>query len=306
LNEIVRRILKDMKDEALLEKLCTLSNADWNSLIMEAMRLRMQNTAPTQVLKNHCENRFTLPANADPVAYHRLEAELLKLAENMNMQSVLLSPAAPMGSCAVFGCVDQNNVLSALRNTELLADPTNMLCIIAAQRIREGALDPNVCGHLCTTARVARAQKPAKARQLAHFGLFCIVSYGRDTGSYGCESKLLMEQLAYYKRLLQDRYAAKLAVTLRKRAGYADADGFFCCMADVFAAQMPDVPLELDPNCADHGYYRGVNFKIYMLKDGEKLEIGDGGFVDWLQRLSGNRKLRCLISGVGIERLMML
>ena len=34
------------------------------------------------------------------------------------------------------------------------------------------------------------------------------------------------------------------------------------------------------------------------------MEIGDGGFVDWLSRMTGIRKRRCLISGVGLERLM--
>jgi hypothetical protein len=32
------------------------------------------------------------------------------------------------------------------------------------------------------------------------------------------------------------------------------------------------------------------------------VEIGDGGFVDWTQRLTGNRKERLLISGVGVDR----
>ncbi|MFI0799771.1 hypothetical protein [Amycolatopsis lurida] len=33
---------------------------------------------------------------------------------------------------------------------------------------------------------------------------------------------------------------------------------------------------------------------------------GDGGFVDWTQRLVGNRKERTLISGVGVDRLAMV
>jgi len=31
--------------------------------------------------------------------------------------------------------------------------------------------------------------------------------------------------------------------------------------------------------------------------------IADGGFVDWTQRLTGNRKERLLISGFGVDRL---
>jgi len=35
----------------------------------------------------------------------------------------------------------------------------------------------------------------------------------------------------------------------------------------------------------------------------EELEIADGGFTDWTQRLSGNQKERLLISGMGLELL---
>jgi hypothetical protein len=40
------------------------------------------------------------------------------------------------------------------------------------------------------------------------------------------------------------------------------------------------------------------------LVDGtSRVDVGDGGFVDWTQRLLGNRKERLLISGIGIDRL---
>lgn len=38
--------------------------------------------------------------------------------------------------------------------------------------------------------------------------------------------------------------------------------------------------------------------------DAEEREIGDGGFVDWTGKLTGNRKERLLISGFGVERLV--
>ena len=41
-----------------------------------------------------------------------------------------------------------------------------------------------------------------------------------DSGSYSCEKELLVKQLTYYKKLLIDKYEAKLSVTLRKRSGY--------------------------------------------------------------------------------------
>ena len=54
----------------------------------------------------------------------------------------------------------------------------------------------------------------------------------------------------------------------------------------------------------ENSYYKGLNFKIYGEIDGVRREIADGGFVDWINRMTGLRKLRCLISGAGLERLL--
>jgi histidyl-tRNA synthetase len=51
------------------------------------------------------------------------------------------------------------------------------------------------------------------------------------------------------------------------------------------------------------GYYTGMCFKIYAGDGDQDLEVADGGFVDWSQLLTGNRKERLLISGFGIDRL---
>jgi len=42
----------------------------------------------------------------------------------------------------------------------------------------------------------------------------------------------------------------------------------------------------------------------YLRRRLEEWEIADGGFVDWTQRLLGNRKERLLISGFGLELLV--
>ena len=52
---------------------------------------------------------------------------------------------------------------------------------------------------------------------------------------------------------------------------------------------------------AANGYYTGIQFKVYVTAGQKEWEIADGGFVDWTQRLLGNRKERLLISGFGLE-----
>ena len=63
-----------------------------------------------------------------------------------------------------------------------------------------------------------------------------------------------------------------------------------------------EIGFEQEPQAS--GYYRGVQFKLYILRDGGEREIADGGFVDWTQRLLENRKERLLISGFGLELLV--
>lgn len=65
-------------------------------------------------------------------------------------------------------------------------------------------------------------------------------------------------------------------------------------------------PGDVDPGSENNHYYRGLNFKIYMQKEGERIEIADGGFVDWISKMTGDKKDRCLISGLGLERLLSL
>jgi len=307
MSAITDRILTQLGDHALLDKLSALPKSDLYSILLRLFQIQANNTTPADVLKAFKANRFSVPSEADPVAFHLLEAELLSLAQDDGIKPVLLSPAAPFASCAAFGCVDQNNIVSAARGIEILSDPTNMLSVlIAAQRMQKEADNPYPL-HYCTTARVLRAQLFPNVKGLyPHFGIFCIVSSGKDSGSYTCEKNLLAKHLSYYKKLFSAKYATNLSVAVRKRGGYHDTDGFFDSMAKLIADEYPGVPISLDVDHADNNYYKGINFKIYMETGNEKIEIGDGGFVDWMQRMTNTKKERCLISGIGLERLMSL
>lgn len=222
----------------------------------------------------------------------------------MDIQTVLLSPSAPLGSCSVFGCVDQYNVVSALRGTETLSDPSNMMAIIIADRLKYRNESNRPPLHYATTARVVRAQAFSGKGFFAHFGLFCMVSSGKDVGSYACEKELLKKHLNFYKELLQEEFNVKLSIVLRKRGGYADGEGFFNKMTEAVQTTLLDTPLSLDYDDLDNKYYQGINFQIYMETEHEKMAIGDGGFVDWIYQMLGSKKERCLISGIGLDRFL--
>jgi len=305
MNPISDRILTKLGDKELIDKLSTLSRSDFNSLLLNIFKSQAQNTAPIDILKAFQANRFSVPSKLDPVAYHLFEAEFLSLAQKADLKAVLLSPAAPFSSSSAFGCVDQNNVVSATRGVEILSDPTNMLAIIIADQLKNKEADNLTPIHYCTTARTLRAQAfPNKKGYYSHFGIFCIVSSGKDNGSYACEKELLSKQLNFYRKALFEKYGANLSIILRKRPGYTDTDGFFDRMVKFMEDEFPDIPIQLNLENEENHYYTGINYTIIMEKDNQIIEIGDGGFVDWTQQMTNNRKERCLISGIGLDRLL--
>ena len=89
----------------------------------------------------------------------------------------------------------------------------------------------------------------------------------------------------------------KLTVTLNVRNGYTDKIGFIdrihCHLREIY----PYTDFIMNVEETDNSYYQGINFKIIV----EGIELVDGGFVDWTQKLLGNKKERLLISGTGID-----
>ena len=95
-----------------------------------------------------------------------------------------------------------------------------------------------------------------------------------------------------------------MSLTLRRRAGYSDPDGFLEAMKAFVQEELPELPVQIEEQ-EENAYYKGLNFKIYRTAHGETFEVGDGGFVDWMEQLVGNRKERCLISGLGMDRMLL-
>ena len=52
-----------------------------------------------------------------------------------------------------------------------------------------------------------------------------------------------------------------------------------------------------------NSYYYGMRIKVKIIADGVEYEIGDGGLLDWTQKLLANKKERMLTMGLGIQLL---
>lgn len=202
------------------------------------------------------------------------------------------------------GPVRQKKVVSAVRGVEVISDPTNMLALYLADKLKKGEMDNAQGVHLCTACRVLRGQMFTGPARTQHFSLFGMISSGRDTGSYGCESALLIRQIEFCVEFIRSRCGNPVSLMLGGRSGYPDSVGFLDRLSGVCRHAFPDIPLTLDGAKADNLYYLGLNYKISIQSDGNVLEICDGGFVPWTQELLDNRKERLLIGGMGLDRLL--
>lgn len=304
---IIHRILAGLDNKEILNELLSLSKSDLNSLLIELYRRLSVAGSEKELLKSFQSNRFAVPSDVSPLDFHQLEVDILAHAKKSGVESLLLSPVVPFGTSSAFGCVNQNNILSAIRGTEVLSDPTNMLAILIADNYKTGKIQTKETVHYCTTARVLRAQAFFQKGYTPSFGIFGFVSSGKDTGSYNCEKELIAKQIHFYLSLFQKvNPDMKLAITLSKRSGYPDGDGFFDRMSTCIRENAMHIPLTLDTDNEENQYYKGLHFKLLACIDNSMVELVGGGFVEWVSTMAGNSKLRCLTSGIGMERLLVL
>jgi hypothetical protein len=224
-----------------------------------------------------------------------------------------LSPVCPLGTNAAIATVDQNKVITTIRNSEVVADATNVLALECASR-RRHLLQINPKNRervrLCTSHRIVRGQAYQDPGLSPHFRLLGLCAAGRDEGSFQFETTSLVEHITFYLHLLREAI----------QPGYP-VDQFRVTITDLeqgrrertlkehvlepLMANYPGVICQFDPDRASgRGYYVGACFHIYATNAARnEFELIDGGFTSWTQQLLSNNKERLLISGLGIERL---
>lgn len=221
-------------------------------------------------------------------------------------EPVELAPLAPLGTHSAFSRVDQNNVVTTVRMTEVAADPTNQLALEAAVR-RQGQLRSAPRSteqiRLCGIERVVRAQVFDGPGSFAHFSLLGVVIGGRSLGGRRFELGALCDVLVGLSGLVAEATDHRVGIQL------TDFDGSYrevlAAVADQVATDRVTCSID-DERSHGRGYYPDVCFKLFVDTGDEVIEVGDGGAVDWASALLQNRKERLLIGGVSLERLALL
>lgn len=313
MNKITDRIVRMAEGKDFMGFLTDgIGLADLQSLLLSVYEKRVSKLSPSDVLKQYQANRFVQPSPINPVTFIQFNQLALSLLPN-GFQPIDLSPLAPLGSCSCLGPVSQNNIVTSIRNTEVVSDSTSILALECA-RLRRDCLSQSPKGDnhvkLATFQRQVRAQKFDIPHAFAHFMLFAMCSAGRDRGSFLFHIQALIEHIDFYIKLLLNLEFINMPVkgirlaffTLNPR--FNDVLRMKVCT--LIEKQFPDIGIDIDPKGErGDGYYQDVRFNIFACdKKGEEYFLADGGFTDWTQKLLQSRKERLFTSGIGVERII--
>lgn len=315
-DKIIARIVRESAVPNLLEVLSeALSPTDLQSLLLAVFHHRAARQTPRRVLEQFERNPFVRPDPVPVRALLALEALALDLAEPA-FEALELAPLAPLGTCSALAPVDQNRVVSSIRNTEVVADATNVLALECALRRRaQRQARPAIAGpvRLCAGHRLTRAQRYSGPHLRAHFRMFSLCTAGRATAAGAFESAAVVDQVGFYLRFLAAAAAqgytfGDLLIAFTPLADAAARTQLEQQVMAPLAAQFPGVRLEIDPHPTTvAGYYEWVRFQIYARDTrGDEYMLGDGGFTDWTRQLLSDQRERLLTSGIATERLITL
>ncbi len=270
----------------------TLPSSRLWSLLMEVMAQRAARRTSAMLLDQWARDGFTAFAYIDQRTLVSIDAHLLEAARTF--EAVELSPLAPLGSCSVVGLTSQHKIVSALRGTEVVSDPTNVLALECARRLRA---DPAQVVRFATCHRCVRAQEVPKQPGFApHFRIFCLATAGREQQDHAFVVSALVEHIQTMNSAL-DRLEAH---------GYAFPDRTITVLATAERASVGDRIAAAIPGAVraplEHRYYDGLRYQISARGSaGAHVPLIDGGAFDWVGKLAANRRLVFVASGMGSQ-----
>jgi hypothetical protein len=284
----------DWIDKDAVAALDQLAGSELQSVLLEVMRRRAAARDPADVLAQYRRDAFCQPATIDQRTVVAVDGHLLAAAEAFT--ALELSPVAPLGTCSTVALVDQNRVLSALRGTEIVSDPTNVLALECASRLREA---PDAELHFATCQRVIRTQPAPKLPGYAqHFRIFVLASAARERAEHGFAVQTLALHIRTIMRALDRleqhgyRFGARRIDIKTTDAGAPIGDRLAAALGDLAIARKP----------LDHPYYAGVRYNIWVTApDGNELPLIDGGLCDWVAKLLSNRRYVFAVTGMGAQ-----
>jgi hypothetical protein len=209
-SNIVRRVERDAQIPGLFEALAErLPASDLQSLLLETVARRATRMGLPQAVTRRRESPLLKPSGVDARVLNRFDGIAFETA--VEFEALELSPVCPLGLEHRLGGQHQNNILSTIRNVEMLGDSTPALALeCALLRVDPAARSTTV--RLCASQRVVRLQPFDVEGFTAHFRLFALVSAGRDSGWLTFECIHLVEHVRFYLALFERLNSAGFAI----------------------------------------------------------------------------------------------
>lgn len=265
---------------------------------LEVARRQASRRVPADLVSQRARDGFVQPSPLDLREAHRLDALALEAAREFD--AVLLSPVAPLGVCSVLAPTSQDRTLSAARALEVVSDPTNVLALECARRlVADAARDVR----LCTVHQTLRAQAlPKKAGFTQHFRLFALGEAGRARADDGFEVDAVARHVATLARVLDACAASGHRIGARRATVLHRPERDVLATRVVSRLRAEHADLEIVEERFESRYYDGLRV-LYgaRMPSGDALDLGDTGVFDWIGKLTSNRKLRFVASGMGLQ-----
>jgi hypothetical protein len=191
-----------------------------------------------------------------------------------------------------------------------VSDSTNVLAMECALQRRE-LLRANPRSsepvHLAANHRLLRAQRYDRPGLVSHFSSFALCSAGRDQGNLQFECSALGLHIRFYLSALRAFLGSGVAlnVSVTDLNPNARMELIEARLFSAIRAEFPGIDCGFDEQrTRGRGYYLDLCFHIHATtSSGRRLELVDGGAVDWTKKYLSNAKERLVISGIGSERL---
>lgn len=305
-NKISKIVEQRIGSESLVEKLCEqLSGSELSSLLLEVFSQKTQQLKPADLLKQYSTNRFVQPPETNYIFLLERTLATLKVFAAHGFKPQQVSPLSQLGTCSVVASVDQQKIVSAVRNCEVLSDATNALALYISYLKKTNSMAIASGEHIkfSSVQQHVRAQPTTVKGFSPHFTIGCLVSSGIDSGNYTFELRALQEHFTALREVLHQVFNTQpVYFKLLQRKGYTAGAELVAKVYD-HLTQVHALDVRLASDVSDNNYYAGIQFKAVITIKGQEIEIADGGFVDWTQQILNNRKERFCISGFGLELL---
>ncbi len=176
---IVKRITEALLTGDAIENLTSLPNKDFQSLMLYVFEKRLGNWSIPNMFKQYHDSRFTGTSSTPQKTLLHLDKMLYDVIPDF-FESIEFSPVVPLGTNSLLANTNQKNVMSTVRNLEVLADPTTALSLECAKRRTEGYAQEI---YLATSHRCIRLQNfESIAGFIPHFRIFSLATASKKNG----------------------------------------------------------------------------------------------------------------------------